>query len=377
LTRPDPEPEAFKRVAKAFPKINKTYLYSCIAAGICASYGGGRRPQVCADGPSGSGKGETPRLAASFLGDEVVKVQITSSDEELHRNIGSALVAGRRFLMVDELGKTPSLIKKFGTLLQLSSTLRWRPLYRPPVSTEFDAAIFFPSVSFPDWLRGSTEFARRVRRIRLVLRVPEWSKTCGGDTAKWRDLSQDNAHAANSLVTHVHAICAAHGYEWDAIADALGLGFLNEDIDLPDPEQYRDLYRYCRGDYGKPELVTDNGFVRGWIDLEKGKAKEIVARIIDFDQQDYKRAQRQVKANLEALPWNNILGFETPAVRLRVRIHGGKWACRFEQIGGLRGREILNEELPAIATGTAPAMPQEKTLDEIGRDKLKAAGVIK
>lgn len=376
LTDPLPIEDAFKRIERAFPSIDRAYLQGALAAGICAARGGGRRPQLCADGPSGSGKGETVRLAASFLGDDAQKIRITASEEEINRYIGSALTMGHRFLLIDELGKVGRLGDKFGALLQFSSTVTWRPLYRPPVTTDFDAAIFYPSVSFPDWLRKSPEFCRRTRRIRLTKRVDEWSAACGGDTTEWRDKAKENAHAANSLLTHVYQLCAAQAFNWDAIADALGIGRLDDDADVADDAVYRRLYRYCRGDLGPVEYIDDptGGFKRGWVDLYKGVAKDVLESIVDFDDFDRKRAAKNAKHNLEALAWNNILGFDRPAVRFRVRIHGGKWGGRFE-CPAMRGRELLNEQLPAIP-GDPPAQPAPaKTLTDTGKDKLEAAGV--
>ena len=377
LSNPLALADCLKQIDRGFPGVDRTYLQGALAAGICAARGGGRKPQLCADGPSGAGKGETVRLAASFLGDDAIKVRI-GAEEELNRYLGSAIVSGRRFLIIDELGKIESLFKRFSSLLQLSSTITWRPLYRPAVTTEFDAALFYPSVNFPDWLKRSTEFCRRVRRVRLVLRVPEWSATCGGETILWRDRTADNARAANSLLTHVYNICSANSFEWEACANAFGLGRLDDDIDAPDAEEFRDLYRYCRGDLpGQPEFLTDSGFVRGWVNLGTGRAKEIVEALIDFDAGDFKKAQKQAKFNLEALPWNNLLGFNDPPVRFRARIHGGKFGGRFEIPFGIKGKEQINSDLPPIQASPlipAPA-PATDDMDELGRANLRAAGV--
>ena len=165
-------------------------------------------PMLCASGPSGSGKGETIRLAASFLGEDAVKVQPCDDPEVFMRNIGMLLAASHRFVVFDEFSKTPSLLKKLGAVLQIGSIVSWRPLYQNHrVQTPCRGAFYFPCVRFPDFLADSPEFLRRTRHIRLHRKTPNWAVTAGGDTADWRDNSIENATAANSLLTHVWRCC--------------------------------------------------------------------------------------------------------------------------------------------------------------------------
>jgi len=213
LSNPMPEDQAFSAVESSFPLIHQPYFYSCIAAPICPEVGGGQPPMLCASGPSGSGKGETIRLAASFFGEDAVKVQLCDDPESFMRNLGMLLAAGHRFLVFDEFGKTPGLAKKLGLVLQLGSVVSWRPLYQNRrVLTPCRAAFFFPCVRFPDFLCGSAEFVRRTRHIRLHRQVPNWRETSGGDTTEWRDRSPENAHAANSILTHIWRLC--HEYDF-------------------------------------------------------------------------------------------------------------------------------------------------------------------
>lgn len=350
LDEPMPEAEALARIQRAFPKLNPAYLKALLAGAICAARGEGRPPMICADGPSGSGKGETPRLAASFLSDDVIKIILGDSIEETNRQIGCALLEGRRFLLFDELGKVHGLAKRFGTILQLGSHLDWRPLYSPQIRTHLNAVFVFPSVSFPDWLQQSSEFVRRTRAVRLNWRVPEWSETSGGDTAGWRDRSSENARAANSLLTHVYALCTRHGFAWTRIADELGLTHLDAHDEAVEPEQLRRLYRAVRGE--EPGRVAVEGprfSSRGWVSLSDGPAAEIIEGLVDMESyRDMRSARKATKMNLEAQAWNDLLRIPDPPIKCSVRIHGQKWGLRFQSTNCLRGQELVNEELPEM-----------------------------
>ena len=134
------------------------------------------------------------------------------------------------------------------------------------------------------------------------------------------------------------------------VADHYGLGSLADGDHGVDPEILRDLYRHARGQDGKRQLFDgDVTFVKGWVDLSSPRAHEIVSAFIALDDADNLKGARNIaRANLEAQPWNDVLGIDYP-VRCHIKIHGSRWGVRFE--GGeprLRGREVLNEELPPI-----------------------------
>jgi len=213
LNDPLPLEDAFAEIESSFPRIHRRYLQACLAAAICGDVSGGQTPMLCCTGPSGSGKEQHIRLAASFLGDDIVKLPLKDDDEAFFRHIGIALTTGRRFLVFDEFGKTRKLNEKIKSILQISTSVNWRPLYTNRIATTpLRAAIFFPCVRFPDFLTSSAEFCRRTRRAHLHWRLPNWAETAGGDTAAWRDRSADNARIANSIFTHCWRLC--HEYDF-------------------------------------------------------------------------------------------------------------------------------------------------------------------
>jgi len=95
------EDEAFAKLAAAFPGVDRRYLIGALAAAICAEHGG-RRPIIVAVGPTGSGKGETLRLACSLIGDQRVDLTV-KQEEPMNRQIGAAIAEGHRILFFDEL----------------------------------------------------------------------------------------------------------------------------------------------------------------------------------------------------------------------------------------------------------------------------------
>lgn len=213
LFDPMPIEEANHQLERHFPRLSTRYLHACLAAAICAGARRGQPSMLVCTGPSGSGKEQHIRLAASFMGEDIVKLALTEDDEKFMRNIGMAVAAGRRFLVFDELGKIRKLSTMSRMLLQISGNVTWRPLYANHyVHTQIRSAFFFPCVRFPETLTTSQEFCRRTRRAHLHHRVLNWAETSGGDTAEWRDRSPENALIANSVLTHIWRTC--HEFEF-------------------------------------------------------------------------------------------------------------------------------------------------------------------
>ena len=215
LNDPMSEGEAFALLEQAFPLLSRTYLTACLAAGICGDVANGQPPMLACTGPSGSGKEQNLRLAASFMGQDSTKMWLTDDQEVFARQIGVAITAGHRFLVFDELGKARDLVQKLTPLLQLSHFIQWRPLHQNRlVNTKVRGAFFYPCTRFPDFLAASPEFLRRTRRMHLHRKVPNWEDTSGGDTAAWRDRSEANARIANSILTHSWRLCHEHSFRF-------------------------------------------------------------------------------------------------------------------------------------------------------------------
>jgi len=254
-----PLEDAFAHVERSFPGLSRQYLQAALAAVICAP-GGGRPPILFAIGPTGSGKGETLSLAASFVGDERFSLEHVDNNDQMWRRLGSAVADGRQFLFVDELLRRGRKLEEFVQfLLRLSHSITWRRLYSNSDSiTPNRAAFFLAAGSVPDAFKKSPEIRRRMRLVRLFAQVPEWAETCGGETTKWRSLSDQNAHAANSILTAVYLRCAQEQFRFDQVARHLGLSPLDEGDAELQRDVLRRLYRHCRNEFGDRTLHTAN-----------------------------------------------------------------------------------------------------------------------
>jgi hypothetical protein len=135
------------------------------------------------------------------------------------------------------------------------------------------------------------------------------------------------------------------------VADALGLGFLDSGDDGVDVALFQNIYRHARGEDGQRVLITgDPSFTRGWIDLQSPRARNLITVFVALDDaEDIKHARRIAQSNIEAQPWNDLLGISYPPIQVRIKIHGMKWGLRFQSgVPAMRGQEQVNEQLPPI-----------------------------
>lgn len=148
------------------------------------------------------------------------------------------------------------------------------------------------------------------------------------------------------------------------VADALGLGSLADDEIGIDPARFQALYRHARNEQGRRQLyANDPSFVRGWVRLDEPVAAALIAPLVPLDDEaDLKKARRIAANNLEAQPWNDLLGIDDPPIRCRVKLHGTKFALRFES-PGLKGKEPVNEALPPIPADKLLQLPSEDDPD--------------
>lgn len=161
------------------------------------------------------------------------------------------------------------------------------------------------------------------------------------------------------------------------VADALGLGTLADGDDGCKTDALCALYRHARGEDGKRVLFEhDPTFVRGWVNLDSARAREIISPFVSLeDADDLKHAKRMAQSNLEAAAWNDVLGIENPPIRCRIKIHGPRWALRFESTAPcLKGCEVINEALPPLPNDAEAATGQPAT-QVVSEQKTKPAAI--
>ncbi|MEX2217059.1 MAG: hypothetical protein WD768_23305 [Phycisphaeraceae bacterium] len=173
-----------------------------------------------------------------------------------------------------------------------------------------------------------------------------------------------------------------------SVADALGLGTLADSEPAMDPELLKQLYRYAHGDLGERAMFQNHHTFRsGWINLNHPEPLAIVSAFVPLDDEDdIRKARRIAQNNLKAQAWNDILGIESPPIRIEVKIHGREWGYRFIAPGsGRNGFELKNETLPPIPgdadraerTGATPKTDHTgKSNETLGLEEaMKEAGL--
>jgi hypothetical protein len=153
----------------------------------------------------------------------------------------------------------------------------------------------------------------------------------------------------------------------ESVADALGLGFISDGDDGISPDQLRAIYAHAQNLDGQRELIQgDPSFVRGWVNLEGAKARELISQFVSLDDADDPKAARKLaKTNLEAQAWNDVLGIESPPIYCKVKIRSQrKWGLRFESGEPcMRGNEKINEHLPRATAAALDSNRDPKQAD--------------
>ena len=169
------------------------------------------------------------------------------------------------------------------------------------------------------------------------------------------------------------------------VADHLGLGTLADDEPTAEPELLRAVYRHARNEDGKRVLFeNDKTFARGWINLNTPEAVRLISAFVPQDDEtDVKHARNTAAANLEAQPWNDVLGIERPPIKIAVKVHGQKWGLRFQSgEPAMKGMEKINEELPPIpsqkptsepASPSSPPAPTPQPVPDASASPCSAA----
>lgn len=159
-----------------------------------------------------------------------------------------------------------------------------------------------------------------------------------------------------------------------SVADHLGLGSLADGEPGMDPDLLRDLYRHARGEDGKRCLFEgDPSFTSGWVNLDSERARQLISAFVPLDDADsLKEARRTAQANLDAQPWNDLLGIEAPPIICKVKIHGAKWGLRFQSAEpAMRGREVVNENLPEIPMSPTESAETSSPVDPPGWEERR------
>ncbi|MBX3467264.1 MAG: hypothetical protein KF878_10250 [Planctomycetes bacterium] len=353
-----PWADALAIVSADYPGLDGDYLMALLAAAACVEPGG-PPPMLFVAGPTGAAKTTTINLAAALLGGETSSVPRKADEEDWKRQIGQGLAAGARFLLADEQASaTWEQGERLRLLGEGAGRHSFRPLHGALTSVPWRAVIVATGRYAPTEWMEQPELGRRMRYLRLPRRVPrEWPKA-NPRLDEWRDYIEpglevapdqapDRAAAGDALVSHAVALARRCGWDWDAVADALGLLPINRAA----PEEaaaregtYRALYAHLRGEDGQREASTSTRWPAssGWFNLGSRAAQAIVEPMLDRSD----TARWKLTQDLNGLDWEAVLGLPGSRVRVEVRERGGDWVARALAGGGRQGAEVRGEACP-------------------------------
>lgn len=134
----------------------------------------------------------------------------------------------------------------------------------------------------------------------------------------------------------------------------------------------RNLYKYARGDLGKPAMIMGSSrFKNGWVDGTASVAAQLLEDVVPSESGVSGRGSRGflLQKQLEAVPWKRVLGIEEP-IRIEVRSHGRLLAFRFVSgVPALKGRERINGELPPLDDGQLGVREEPTALNSVEESK--------
>lgn len=340
------EEECEKHIETCFPEINVDYLKLLIVARGFAESGTGKVPIIVSTGPSGAGKSIVCLLAASILGDHMVKVPKGNYQE----TVGYSAYQGG-FLLLDEFAKGlagDSLRKKFDFLLEIDRDFSFRQLHVGPVTARINNVILVANNAYDAGLFDHKQICRRAVHVGLNIEPEkDWATTCGtGDVRLWRRETY-NQRVADSFLSYIvddyfSDIDAASKGRLSFVEAAKEVGFgLLLDSQEKDVFEGMDTDDVIREFFVALQRCEDHGDHvvkykgRGWrvfnINDTNHEAAKLWRELCD-DPTD--REKKKVSMKLSERDLSKVLGVsltkKEESVKFHVRLVGQKLICKFQ-----------------------------------------------
>jgi DNA polymerase len=359
-TKRMPIKEAERLVSESFPGVNLDYLKLLIAARGCAEGGAGQPPMIAVDGPTGSGKSGTVRIAAALIGDRHIDVPWSANLEHFQQGLLEASTnAG--LVTSDEIIKLAAakgdVLVGLNALLSFTQNSLIRKLYTGPVGVRQLPAIILTDIAFPRSLLCDEQLGRRLVHVHLDRRV-DWQRS--KDITRWRAQGPEQAAAANALVSDVidRFFSAEAPLPFEDVARQLGFELLNQvgDTGLDPKADLLALYDACCGPGAAPAPATSwRG--PGWKLIRRDGTDTLSKRwqaVCDNTGDGFVSSRRVKEAD-----WARLLGLSEP-VECDLSPNGmSTLAIRF-RMGSARSKRLkVNEELkpPPVAPAPSPSPP--------------------
>lgn len=311
-----PLEEAWAVYEHYFPGLVRNYLMLQIAAKGVSEGAVGLPPMVLVVGPSGSAKTATVTLAAATCGDNSSEVVWTNNQERFRQAIKSGIDAGG-FVSVHELlkdalreGLTP--VEALDPILTLTPNSTSHVLYIGPVALGRLPAFTLTDIYCPKEVRDDLQLARRLIYVRLPSRV-DWETSltqhAGGRAIDaFRTFGQEEAAAANAVLSHVIDRYFQRPMTLREIAADLGYRTLEESDDFEDPREL--LRRFFELVCSAPDRLNEadrrRWKGRGWKKIQRHEETELAdlwRQLADGEGEAYTRSRRCRETD-----WGRLLG---------------------------------------------------------------------
>lgn len=345
-----PEGECWSVIESVFPKVNRLYLKTLIIARGCNEAQVGLPQHLVVDGVTSAGKTAHVQIAASVLGDVVTAVPACPDTDRFRSAVRDASERGS-FVGFDEFLKDSMRLNPKMTPEQvLDPLLNFDPnglshkLYVGPTPLGRIGVCVWSETNIPNVLRDHAQIARRVHHIRLLNQV-EWDGTLAAhgisEIKFFRTISQDHAHACNSLVSWISdeyftSLLTFHDY-----CRILGVPTLERSEEFEDPTvKLREFFKLVCD--APPLDPTDS---KRW----PGKGYKLIVRGADDQLSEAWELfsdggkQWHEARRIREKPFNKILGVDEPVV-CDIQAHGHRLAIRFRQ-GSMKAPTAVNEEI--------------------------------
>lgn len=254
------------------------------------------------------------------------------------------------------------LIPNLSSLLTFTTGATYHKFYTGPVRVRRIQPLIITDIAFPRDLFCDEQLGRRFVHVHLQHKVA-WQTTAKAGTGRWRTLCQENADAANAIVSWVidEFFAAEQPMVFQEIAEVLGFELLNKGGDLgidPKADLLALFAGCCRESVSLPKKGSKfDG--PGWKLIQREHQTELANawRAVCDDLNDGFTSSRRVKE----VDWGQLLGV-SGAVECDVMPNGGSTVAIRFRMGKLRGKNTCFNEQIELARQKLSA-PQSDLLE--------------
>lgn len=346
-----PIEEAWERVEKVFPGINRRYVELLIAARGVSEGEIGLPPNIVVLGPSSSGKTVTIHVAASLLGDRCGEVPWNANVERFRQGYQEMSEAGS-FVAINEVVKDATRARitpraAFDYFLNLTPDSVSHKMYIGPVALGRIPVTVVTETFIPGEVRADIQLARRFIYVRLDSRI-DWVQSLIDSgvrqASNFRNFSVDNAEAANAIVSDIiDRFFRTEPQNLAQIARRLGFDTLEEcDEPLDDPTALSEFFNaVCKAPDAEDHALTG----RGWKKVKQDDETELASAWKSVCDGEHSIFAFCSSRRCSEVDWSTVVSIPI-GTRLQISRRGKYAAFRFVY-GETRGRGLyyVNEEL--------------------------------